>query len=499
MKARILNLDPYDDLETVKEKMGWGNNSHLILAWPTQASLLIRKLDFVLLQRHAKRLGAQLAFVTRDPDVIFHAKKLSIPVFRSLRRAQRSAWLIPSPPETHGLGDPNPARLEPLRRQLHRSYRVRPLDTPAFRIATFAIGVVAFLVLAAFVLPSAEIQLTPARETQTITLQVSASTDYNTFNLSGALPAHAMQVVVEGRDAIEVGGSIQIPENPATGEVVFTNLTSQAIALPTGTIVRTAGSDPVRFTTLEAGELAAQAGATASLPIQAINPGTGGNLPPNSLVALDSNLGLSVAVTNPEATSEGSERQSLAPSVQDYQRLRAQLVDTLAQNATERARIEMGENDMILSTPPEAVATLVETYSPSEISSASELSLYLQIEFSVLVVESDDLFGMAIAILDAGLAQGLLPHNETLTLQHLNQPTTDENGTAYWDVTIQREVSSEIPKHSVSSVVAGTPRDKAIQHLNNQWSLAAPATILTRPGWWPWLPFLPQRIAVNSK
>ena len=94
MKTQIIHLEPHDDVISARDKMDWGQTGRILLVWPERGSVLTRRLDLVLLKRHSAFLGAQLAIMTSDADVLFHARRLAIPVFKNLRQAQRSHWRV---------------------------------------------------------------------------------------------------------------------------------------------------------------------------------------------------------------------------------------------------------------------------------------------------------------------------------------------------------------------------------------------------------------------
>ena len=95
MKTYILHLESHDDIISARDKMGWGKSGRILLVWPEKGRLLNRRLDLLLLKRHSVNLGAQLAIVSRDPEVRYHAPRLGIPLFKNLRRAQSAAWRTP--------------------------------------------------------------------------------------------------------------------------------------------------------------------------------------------------------------------------------------------------------------------------------------------------------------------------------------------------------------------------------------------------------------------
>ncbi|NUM43885.1 MAG: hypothetical protein HUU38_04195, partial [Anaerolineales bacterium] len=174
MKTFLIPLDPHDDILSVRDKMAWGKTTRLLLIWPeTDAPIFDRRLDLLLLKRRALELGAQLAFVTRDPEVKSHARDLGIPVFRTSREAQAAHWRVPR--------EINP--LDILRRlralhgpkittqELHRALRpslAAPHTLPyhVSRFTLFLLAILSVAALAALIFPSATITLTPATQAQ---------------------------------------------------------------------------------------------------------------------------------------------------------------------------------------------------------------------------------------------------------------------------------------------------------------------------------------------
>jgi hypothetical protein len=124
MKTQILHLEPHDDSVSAREKMSWTQAERILLVWPSRGRLLNRRLDLVLLERQSKKMGAQLAFVTRDPDVRFHARQLSIPVYRTPTKAKKATWpssTMENIPALHAVEMPEirRAELEEMRETAH--------------------------------------------------------------------------------------------------------------------------------------------------------------------------------------------------------------------------------------------------------------------------------------------------------------------------------------------------------------------------------------------
>ncbi|MBW8011584.1 MAG: hypothetical protein FVQ83_10150 [Chloroflexi bacterium] len=499
MKTQIIQLEEYDDFASARDKIGWGQGDRILLVWPRKGIHLDRKLDLVLLQRYCNTLGSQFALVSRNRIVKARALQLDIPVFRSMRLAQRTPWETGIPEDKEEKRKPSKSRLNELREKLIQPPPKQRLESPRARWTIFGIGVTAFLALSSVVLPRAEIHLQPQSDIQEINLEVEANPLIPSYNLSGALPALAVKVVVEGRDSLQTQDTIQIPYQTATGRITFTNLTDQPVSVPEGTVIRSVQDETPNFITTVSGELSGEVQETLNLPVEAMNPGVAGNLPRDSLLVIDGYLGLSVSVSNQEAISGGSDRTAPAPSSQDYIDLKSQLIESLSLNAIEEILSSSQPNDFVIPSIFSAGNVLIEEFTPAEPLPANELNLIMQVEFEILIVDWDDLQGMAAVILDGNLESGQIPQAETLEIEHLTTPVINANGIATWEIVIRRNITSEISTPQVLSLAMGSSLDSTSRDLEQAFDLESAPEIIIFPGWWPRLPVLPFRILVINE
>ena len=92
MKTHLIQLERYDDVTSVADKIAWSRANRVLLVWPRRGRVLERYLDLVLIQRACQEIGAQLACLVEDELILDHAQELGIPVFRSVKTAQRMLW-----------------------------------------------------------------------------------------------------------------------------------------------------------------------------------------------------------------------------------------------------------------------------------------------------------------------------------------------------------------------------------------------------------------------
>jgi hypothetical protein len=506
VKTHILQLEQYDDIISARDKMGWAKTGRILVVWPERGRMLHRPLDLVLLQRHSESLGAQLALVTRDPDVRHHAPRLGIPVFKDLRKAQSAPWRVPRRfrkalgEYPRSLLDESKLQAEPevaVERTLPQRPQIAGLGlNPLARLAFFALGVLALLAIAATLLPSAQVALAPVRRTQEITIGVQAHAGDTEVNLSGEVPARQVSVVVEGRDRLPVSGSIQLPDRPAIGYILFTNLGDGPVSVPEGTVVRGLGLDAVRFAVTQTGSLPPGLGESLSLPVRCLTPGTEGNLPTGSLVAIEGPLGTGLSVTNPQPTRHGADRQEPTPTESDRRQLSTRLRGSLETTALEELGESLQDGDLLVPASLSLVKILEENYQPAQKQPADHLQLSLRLEYQALVISGEDLRALTLAVLNANLPKGFDPLDGSLEIEHLGAPVLGSDSVARWKMGARRQLQARVSEPQIVRMALGLDPQQASQRLEATLPLETSPEIELVPSWWPRLPILPFRIVV---
>jgi hypothetical protein len=496
VKTQIIQLNKHDDYISVRDKMSWSQTGRILLVWPKEGHVLNRRLELNLVKRHANKLGAQLAFVTPNSEVRFIAQQIGIPVFDNLRHAQESHWRMAKqknvdlhPADTH-------PSIDSMRKSIHPQSQVW-LEHPVTRIICFTISVLALFALGIFILPGATIMITPQVKIQSMTLSLFADPSLSAINISsGGLPTYSQEVIVEGSEIVTTTGSVTIPDQVANGGLRFTNISDRKIILPKGTVVTTLGSDPIRFITSSEGEIAIKSGESAVLSARSIKPGTSGNLPANSLVAIEGELGADLIVTNPYATHGGSNALVPAPTNQDIRLLREHLVDQLEQTALVELKAILPTDDTLITTTLKTIEIIDETATPTVGEPGSQLNLSMRLRFQSQVVADEDIRSLITPILDSNTPTGYSPVANTMVLNQLSTPTLGPDDNAHWTLRVQRKLQADIIEKQASNLVSGLSVQQAIDRLNSSLPLSDDTKILIAPEWWPRLPFLPMRIQV---
>jgi hypothetical protein len=495
MKTQIIALESHDDLISVRDRMSWAKSPRILLVWPKYEKVKLRPVDLRVLQQHAYYLGADLGLVTHIANVRRDAQGFGIPVFDSTASAQRDAW-----PARRQASQRVREGARPNLRVLGEQTKIKEAgwrSVPAARLGFFALGALAVLTIAALFLPRAVIKLTPASKKQSILLPVTAGEAISSVLITGSLPAHEISLTVTGIQAATITSQLSIPQDKARGIVRFRNLTQSDVTIPAGTIVFSAGATTVRFATVNETHLPDKINSFVEVPVMALDAGEAGNLPANSIQAINGNLGLSASVTNPEPTTGGSDTVAIAPSEDDRKRVHDVLIPFMLAQAQKQAAEAVGAKGLLLDNTLKMGQVLEETYDPPAGRAGNLLKLTLRVEFSAQYVDANDLAQLAETALNASLPAGFNPAPGGLTFHLVGEPVLDESGASHFNLQAERVILHEIDPYQVNALARGLSPQAAARVLRSNLSLEKEPEIDLSPSWWPWLPLIPFRIMVQ--
>jgi hypothetical protein len=480
MKIQIIQLEAHDDVTTTRDRLSWAKTARVLLVFPARARILTRPLDLVVLQRYCQSMGGQLGLVVRDPSVRANAAGLGIPVFFTVRQARRLRW-------KHGRARTRILRRNPPPADLRGARDALLLPEPAWlrnpwaRLGVFTLGLLAVLALVAFFYPSAQIELEPKQETQRASLPVTASPRTRAVNLSGSIPARTLSLVVAGQSSLAATGNTRVPEKRASGKVTFRNLTGGVVTVPAGTILRGGEANASRYLVTQAGDV--PAGGSTDLRVEALALGEQANLPAASQLALEGELGLSLAASNPEAISGGSSKLTPAVSPQDYSRLVQQLVDELREQALAMARAQAQAGDILVEDSLRMINTLEQVAQPEVGQPADRLTMSLRLEYTMDLVSGADLYALAGQALDATLPDGYAALAGTLAITPAGAPVYSE-GSSQLRIVAERAIQPQVAAERVTLAVTGKKPDEALRWLESALPLQDTPVIRMQPAWW---------------
>jgi hypothetical protein len=495
MKTQVIQLDPHDDVTSIRDKMAWAKTPRILLVYPRRSRILARTLDLHLLQRHALALGAQLAIVAPLDDIRRTSHELGIPVFKTTTIAQRRTWEEQNTPEL-------PIRRVPLsdlrrmqREAIPEEGRWRSLL--GIRLLFFSLAVLAVFTLLLLFYPSATVELTPATRTQSLTISASSSLKIAKVNLEGSLPARLAFTTLEQSMTAPVTGSVLIPNVAAVGIVRFSNLSTGTVGIPSGTVVRTTSSQPVRFVTTMDAVIPPGVGKTMDVLVQAVEAGSSGNLSAETLVAIEGELGTSLAVTNPSPTTGGSDHIAPVQTASDRTRLHAALVSEILDQCKTSLPKTIGNNAVYFPGTLAVGQILTETYFPADGQTGQTLSLTMNLQCQAQYALATDENKLANLAMDANLPVGFEPASIGLTKTSPSLPVTDGDGITHWKIQAQRLLQSRLDPMTAVELAQGRTPAYVASRLSEAFPLGVSPKIQVSPAWWPWLPVVPFRISVH--
>ena len=238
---------------------------------------------------------------------------------------------------------------------------------------------------------------------------------------------------------------------------------------------------------------------SASVQIQALEPGTRGNQPPGAVNQISAPSGADLLVRNPLEIAGGTDLEVPAPTQEDREQLEKELRHSLQERALEQIQNQIEDDDILLSEYPEIKKMEQKAFRPGPGEPGDNLELTLRAVLSIWVVKEQDLLELGRKAVQArSISSQHQPLEDTLQVTNLSQPRSNSTSTASWRVQFRwREAPVLKPDH-LRSLILGAAPAKARRILSEELALDTPPRIDLPPGWWFRLPLLPFRIQFQS-
>ncbi len=517
MKLQIIQLEPYDDVISVRDRLAFVNTERVLLVWPRKGlatNILRRKLDLVLIQREASRHGARLALVTRDPDVIEFADELNISTFHSVHASHRARWKHPlnkvfvdrtdrpeDAPDAYELRVTE-SRLRRLTLEQRRTQR---------NIRAFAAGLLALVLVGVAILfvPSAEVTISPAQGQINTTVTLVADPSTAIVNVeTGRIPATLLSIDVTTQAGIPTTGSADVPSTLASGTVIFTNNGDQPVLIPAGTVVSTFGFQPVHFHTTVDANLDGGAGKTVQVTIEA-QPDTAGaigNIEANLIINIEGPLTDSVSVRNAEPTRGGTVRQQGIVTRTDADNLLILAREKLRQTAL--GQFNLSTSQVIVPNSIKIVEERKEwtTYSAFVGDPVDTLTLSMRAKVQALVIDTQLAHQAALANLATQIQTGRQIVPESVAFKPFKPSvviSTDPKGQVTFVMSASANVAYMIDTARVRQRISGASVSDALNMLEHDplflLDVNRPPVIKVWPEIFRRLPILGLRITVTVR
>ncbi len=518
--TEIYQIAPEASLEGLRRTLGRWRGTRVALLLPEGWLELDNVARLRLLQRQAIVQQIDLALITRQRATRKAAKQVGIPVFKDVDAAGGDRWhmdpfLPPIDPQhpDRDLPEPPPwrrtdevqrmtrptlrqARQERIRKEMR--YR-KPLPVWLRWLGNVLLVALIVAVLAAFsyyVLPAATVTVTPGRLPLRTDLSMKAVVGLTEPDAQARqLPARAIKSDLVETGAVPTTGSSQKATDRAAGEVVFSNLGSAPVNIPTGTSVSTSTGTPVEFRTTRDALLESGVGTRVTVPVEAVEPGTIGNVRPNTINTVNGSLRFRVRVSNGAGTFGGGSALTPVVTQADRDQLAAVLLDQAEQKAYDslKAQLEPGE-----WLPPESVQTFVVAQSFDQYNDEEALNLSgtLRVLAQGLAVNENQASDIILRAVEQQV-----PANARLVADSLavsRQPGAEfVNNSVAFTMTVNADYTTPIDAGEVRDAILGQSPKEAAETIKSRWMLEGEPDIYLDPAWKGTLPDIGSRIQVR--
>ncbi len=495
MKTHIIQPETHDDLISVLDMISWSKSPRVVLVLPGIQNIIHSRVDLIRLHRKAGQQGAMLSLVTRSRETIELAAEVGIPVFPTVQKANaaplRKNW-------TGILKQPDDRVRHSKEELKSNAVSFKPKDLPDWlRITFFLLGVIAVFALAFLFIPRAEVEVRSTRSQQVLDLEIKASTSFAAPDMAGNIPLFSTAVTVETQRQIRTTGAQKVPKTFASCEVEFTNLQSEPVEVPAGTVVLTMDQPAIRFATTRDVTVAGGVGSLSNVESLALQPGEQGNVGAGKVSAIEGVIGVDLSVANAEACSGGTDELSPVGTDSDLAILRANVRDQLITSAEETLTAQMNDEIVVFNQTDPEIEILNMELQPG-LGVASE---YLQLTEEAIVLVTyyrDEDIQKAITLsMDAILEPEKKGLDNSLIYKMVSNPVGSKEPYR-WNVHAVREVTQRIDPGEIALRLRGLNLEAAKEFINQQPGTTADSTISIYPGWWRYMPYLSFQIEVKT-
>lgn len=493
--VKVIYLSRRDTIDSACELVRQatpGDQVWLVVPW--RARLAASLINLKRLVRAGQDAALDLRLVSSHLETRTLARAAGLPVYFLVPWKLRR-YRVARQDEAGGLAD----RVIPVDGALGWRYRGRP-HALSISAALLSLVVIAMLVgvlfgAAAALVPSAEVTLEPLAEPVSAKFSVSASITYREPDYGKAIiPARVVQVIVEGRGETPTSGAIDLADARASGEAVFINLTTNAVKVPQGTTVRTGSGSNVRFYTVAEVELPAALHSQARVSIIAVDPGPAGNVQPLTINVVEGALARMVGVINDSATSGGSVKRQGVVAAEDFDKLRADLVAKLQQDAYTQLQADLAEGEFVPANSLD-VQVMSQNFDQVIAQQSDVLSMEMKVVARGIAIDEANLRGLATSFLESKAEPGYSLIPDSLKIVRSEEMEAHENSVRF-DVSAQGVVAPMVDEQRIKNALRAKKAPEAEAWLKQSMRLRSDPEITVSPPGWEYLPALPGRIKV---
>ena len=352
--------------------------------------------------------------------------------------------------------------------------------------------------VAGMLMPHAVVIIEPESAPVAASITIHADPTYHEVVYDqNIVPAKRMQVIIEGRGEIPATGGTDVAGEYATGEVVFSNRTSEAVTIPKGTVVRTESGTSVRFYTTSEAVLPATLYGQATAGIIAVEAGPMSNVKALTITAIDGEMARVADVLNNAPTIGGTTQREAIVSAQDFDALQASVQGQLQQEAYQQLVAQLSPEEFI---PANSLDVQIMSYSFDQVQGerSDVVSMDMKIVAGGFAISNTDLAALATQVLEdqaRGDGEPLQVIPDSLNLERSeNVQVLDRE--LILDVDAGGRVAKVIDVDQAKRGIRGKELASAAAWLADQYALRSAPEITVTPSFWRWIPWLTARFDV---
>jgi hypothetical protein len=308
------------------------------------------------------------------------------------------------------------------------------------------------------------------------------------------IPLRSVQVIVEGQAETPATGAADVAEGYASGTVVFTNRTNQAVVIPKGTVVRSASGGAARFRTTSEVTLPGALFATQQASVEAMEPGyvMAGAY---TVTRVEGALASRVEVMNSATVGGGGNRRVPIVTYADQDTLRGMLVEQLQTEAYAQLaqQLAVGEFVPASSLHAEIMALDYDQYVDQQ---NDVLSGNMKLVVRGSAVNEADLRELARARLISQSGGNADVIDDSLQVRHSDDARIEDTWVEV-DVQATGSVVPTVDLDSVRKSIRGRTVEQALEWLQANLTLESAPQIKVTPEGWPRLPVLAGRLDIS--
>jgi hypothetical protein len=220
-----------------------------------------------------------------------------------------------------------------------------------------------------------------------------------------------------------------------------------------------------------------------------------GNVGALTINVIEGSLATQCDVLNDKPTEGGTVKRVATVAYGDFDRLRSDLISKLQQQAYDQILAGLNEGEFI---PPSTVQVEVLAQTTDQVvdQQADKLAMTMKLQVRGLAVDGGALNQIATRYLEEQATQDVVIIPSSLKVEPSGEMRLEAQ-TLTFGVLATGQLGQRIDTERVKALTRGASPQAARILLNERLQLTDPANVVIQPDWWPYLPWMTQRIQVN--